>query len=80
MRIVGIARARRTGAPHNEARETFARAVLDDLVAQYTSARRGPDSADDADERAWLFEDVRSNRDVRVAVNLCWMPTSAATR
>ena len=74
-----IARARRTGAPHNEARETFARAVLDDLVAQYTSARRGPDSADDADERAWLFEDVRSNRDVRVAVNLCWMPTSAAT-
>lgn len=74
-----ISRARRTGLPHNEARETFARSVLDDLVRQYTSARRGPESADDADERAWLFEDVRSNRDVRVAVNLCWMPTSAAT-
>ena len=31
---------------------------------------------DDDDETAYLYEDVRSNRDVRVALNLCWMPTT----
>ncbi|UNX55964.1 AAA family ATPase [Georgenia sp. TF02-10] len=68
-----MTRARRTGQPHNQARETFARAVLDVLVREYAAAR----GVDDPEERPYLYEDVRSARDVRVAVNLCWMPTTA---
>jgi DNA helicase IV len=36
----------------------------------------GEKGIDDAAERAYLMEDVRSARDVRVALNLCWMPTT----
>ncbi|MFD1719315.1 HelD family protein [Georgenia deserti] len=68
-----MGRARRTGLPHNQARETFALAVLDDLVREYTQARGGER---DEDDRGWLYEDVRTARDVRRAVNLCWMPTT----
>ncbi|GAA4423732.1 AAA family ATPase [Georgenia halophila] len=69
-----VSRARRTGLAHNQARETFALAVLDGLVKEYTVARGGER---DDDERGWLREDVRTARDVRRAVNLCWMPTTA---
>ncbi|WP_341360629.1 AAA family ATPase [Georgenia sp. M64] len=68
-----MGRARRSGLPHNQARDTFALAMLDVLVRQYAAAR----GADDPEERPYLFEDVRSARDVRVALNLCWMPTTA---
>ncbi|MFH5822567.1 HelD family protein [Georgenia sp. AZ-5] len=67
-----MARARRTGLPHNQARDTFARTMLDHLVREYA----GTKGVDDADERAFLMEDVRTARDVRVAINLCWMPTT----
>ncbi|MFC7405344.1 HelD family protein [Georgenia alba] len=68
-----MARARRTGLPHNQARETFALAVLETLVKEYTLARGGER---DEEDRGWLYEDVRTARDVRRAVNLCWMPTT----
>ncbi|MHB1064945.1 MAG: HelD family protein [Georgenia sp.] len=67
-----MARARRTGLPHNQARETFALTVLDHLVREYAGTR----GMDDPEERAYLLQDVRGARDVRVAVNLCWMPTT----
>lgn len=67
-----MARARRTGMAHNQARDTFALTVLDALVREYAGAT----GMDDADERAYLLQDVRAARDVRVAVNLCWMPTT----
>ncbi|GAA4286790.1 HelD family protein [Georgenia daeguensis] len=70
-----MARARRSGLPHNQARETFALTILDTLVREYAAAR-GNDG-DDPEDRAWLREDVRTARDVRRAVNLCWMPTTA---
>lgn len=70
-----MARARRTGLPHNQARETFALAMLDVLVREYAVARGG-EGDDDPEDRAWLREDVRTARDVRRAVNLCWMPTT----
>lgn len=64
-------KARRTGKPHNEARVTFAKTLLrkltDRLVEQID------ETLDDGD-RAELLGDVRSARDVRVAVNLAWMP------
>lgn len=67
-----MARARRAAPTHNEARTPFVLAMLEDLVRQYARGR----GLDDDDETAYLYEDVRSNRDVRVALNLCWMPTT----
>ncbi|MFD1504131.1 AAA family ATPase [Georgenia yuyongxinii] len=68
-----MARARRTGLPHNQARDTFVLAMLDHLVREYAGTRG---MEDDPAERAYLREDVRTARDVRVALNLCWMPTT----
>lgn len=63
-------RARRSGA-HNEARTAFASAVVRSLADQLAHAN----GLDAAGERLAEFEaDVRASRDVRVAVNLCWLP------
>nr|WP_089772976.1 AAA family ATPase [Ruania alba] len=66
-------RARRSRAPHNVARVTFVRHMLSALVRQY--AEKVPGVGDD--DRADIIEDLRSSRDVRVALNLCWMPLTA---
>lgn len=69
-----MSRARRTRKPHNEARITFVRDVLGRLAAQYAEkARRSLDSED----RAIVLEDLRSHRDVRIALNIAWFPLSA---
>lgn len=68
------ARARRTGRPHNLARETFVRWLLERLTDQFAAATR--QDASDADTRAWIREDVRTARDSRREINLCWMPTT----
>lgn len=67
-----MSRARRAAQTHNEARTPFVLAMLDELVRQYARGR----GLDDDDEHAYLYEDVRSNREVRIALNLCWMPTT----
>ncbi|WP_241680509.1 HelD family protein [Pseudactinotalea suaedae] len=69
----GHTRARRAHRTHNEARATFVRHMLTVLARQYADELGGVD----ADERADLIEEVRSSRDVRVALNLCWMPLTA---
>jgi DNA helicase IV len=68
------ARARQAGRPHNEARPTFVRIVLDDLADQLAERRRllGQD-----DEREALLAELRDSRDVRREVNLLWMPLTA---
>jgi len=68
------ARARQAGRPHNEARPTFVRIVLDDLADQLAERRRlhGQD-----DEREELLAELRDSRDVRREVNLLWMPLTA---
>ncbi|WP_043534242.1 HelD family protein [Actinomyces polynesiensis] len=73
-------RARRTGKPHNVAREGFALELVDVL------ARRLVDQAGDADPsdaeayreevETWRAE-VRDSVDARRAINLAWMPTPA---
>ncbi|ACQ80678.1 ATP-dependent DNA helicase [Beutenbergia cavernae DSM 12333] len=68
------ARARRSHAPHNTARVTFVRAMLQTLARQYAE-QIGADLA--GDELAEVVEDIRSARDVRVALNLAWMPLTA---
>ncbi|WP_407318226.1 AAA family ATPase [Isoptericola halotolerans] len=68
-----ISRARRTHKPHNEARATFVREILARLVDQY---RERTDSELSEHDVAVLQEDLRGERDVRVAVNLAWFPLS----
>ncbi len=67
------AKARRSGKPHNVARTGFALDLVDLLAKQLAGSDTDPESMD------WWRESVRSNRDVRREINLCWMPTSAET-
>lgn len=65
-------RARRAHRTHNEGRAVFVRAMLNALARQYER-----EVGTDADERSELIEELRTSRDVRVALNLCWMPLTA---
>ncbi len=64
-------RARRSSKPHNVARTGFALDLIDVLVRQVAGADPDPEDLD------WWRESVRSSRDVRREINLCWMPTRA---
>jgi DNA helicase IV len=66
-----IARARRTHKPHNLARGAFVRDMLERLTDQYRDFTDAPLAGED---RASMFEDLRSDRDVRVALNIAWLP------
>lgn len=68
-----MSRARRASSTHNERRTPFVLAMLEDLVRQYAD-RTGRDESD-----SYMYEDVRTNREVRIALNLAWMPTTAHT-
>ncbi|MDR1187290.1 MAG: AAA family ATPase [Bifidobacteriaceae bacterium] len=63
--------ARTTSKPYNLARQTFVRELLSRLARQFAEQSgkdlRGADLAE-------VIQDLRSSRDVRVAINLCWMP------
>jgi DNA helicase IV len=66
-------RARRTGAPHNEARVGFVAEVMRGLLRQLAAARGtelDPESRNDL--MALLFE----SPDVRREINWCWAPIS----
>ena len=65
------ARARRTGQPHNLARAAFVRDMLGRLAQQYVAQLAFPVPAD---ERGEVVEDLRTTREVRIALNLAWMP------
>ncbi|MCL2090892.1 MAG: AAA family ATPase [Micrococcales bacterium] len=66
-----VGRTRRLHRPHNQARVTFVREMLGRLADQYL-AQLG--SRVDTADRAEVVEDLRTHRDVRVALNLAWMP------
>lgn len=66
-------RARRTHGGHNKARVTFVRHMLSALATQYVESIGGG-----AAEESDIIADLRNARDVRVALNLCWMPLTAA--
>ncbi len=64
-------RARRSGRPHNLARAVFVKDVLGSLADRLTrSYRSGMSAADRAD----VIGELRSARDVRVALNRAWLP------
>lgn len=67
-------KARATGKPHNEARPTFVKVLLRELTDQLMDTLEKSSGAGNTTDRSYLAEDVRSSRDVRVALNLCWMP------
>jgi DNA helicase IV len=67
------ARARQTGRPHNDARTTFVKHLLDDLSAQLAAAR----SLDAVEEKPELVAELRSHPDVRREINLLWLPLTA---
>ncbi|WP_081744914.1 HelD family protein [Arthrobacter sp. H14] len=67
-------KARGTGKPHNEARMTFVKILLRELTEQLTEKIEESSGRGNAADRSYLAEEVRSSRDVRVAINLCWMP------
>jgi len=66
-----IARARRNHRPHNLARVTFVRDMLSRLADQYVTQLGFPLASD---ERGDVLEELRSEREVRIALNLAWMP------
>ncbi|MEO8221518.1 MAG: UvrD-helicase domain-containing protein [Specibacter sp.] len=68
-------RARATGKPHNEARVTFVKTLLGELTTQLREHIE-ENSAGNTADRSYLADDVRGSRDVRVMLNLCWMPMS----
>lgn len=67
-------RARAGRKPHNEARATFVKILVRELADQLQSILEENGGAGNDADRAYLVEDVRSSHDVRVALNLCWMP------
>ena len=66
-----MARARRNHKPHNQARVSFVRDMLGRLAEQYV-VQLGGDVP--ADERGEIIEELRTTREIRVALNLAWMP------
>ncbi|GAA3610058.1 AAA family ATPase [Kineosporia mesophila] len=67
-------RARQNGRPHNEARNTFVKHLLDDLAGQLARSRR---LENDPETRQDLIPELRDSIDVRREINLRWMPLSA---
>ncbi|MFC0645954.1 HelD family protein [Cellulomonas phragmiteti] len=66
-----IGRARRQNRPHNQARVTFVRDMLARLAEQYVQ-QLGWDVP--PEDRAEIVEDLRTTREIRIALNLAWMP------
>lgn len=66
-----INHARRGHRPHNQARVTFVRDMLGRLAEQYVSQLAWSVAPD---ERGEIVEELRTTREIRIALNLAWMP------
>lgn len=64
-------RARRTNKPHNLARKTFVKDMLSKLAAQYVADMPYEVAPEDRSE---IIDEIRLNREVRVALNIAWFP------
>lgn len=64
-------RARRGGRPHNEARDTYAKVLVEELANQV--AKHKEIALEDAD---WIVDEVVSSIDARREINLRWLPSS----
>ena len=74
-----LSRARRSGRPHNVARESLAMGLME-LLAGRLIVEAGDASTtadiDPDDLKTWMSE-IRDSVDARRAINLAWMPTQA---
>ena len=66
--------ARHTRQPHNRARTTFVRSMLESLCARYSEQL---DYTPEASELAQAAFELRTNDDIRAALNLAWLPMNA---
>lgn len=74
-----LSRARRSGRPHNVARESFALGLMELLAGRLIVEAGDASSTADIDPddlRTWISE-IRDSVDARRAINLAWMPTQA---
>ena len=74
-----LSRARRSGRPHNVARESFAMGLMELLAGRLIVEAGDASSTADIDSddlRTWMSE-IRDSVDARRAINLAWMPTQA---
>ncbi|WP_084075832.1 AAA family ATPase [Demequina sp. NBRC 110052] len=69
------ARARRDGRPHNEARATFAKDMISRLTTQLVEQL---EQTLDAEDRVEVEREIRDNKNIRIAINLCWLPLTPA--
>ena len=72
-----LSRARRSGRPHNVARESFAMGLMELLAGRLIVEAGDASSTADIDPddlRTWMSE-IRDSVDARRAINLAWMPT-----
>ena len=65
------AKARRNHRAHNQARVAFVREMLARMAEQYVQQMSYPIAAD---ERGEVIEEMRTTREIRIALNLAWMP------
>ena len=74
-----LLRTRRSGRPHNVARESFAMGLMELLAGRLIVEAGDASSTADIDPddlRTWMSE-IRDSVDARRAINLAWMPTQA---
>ena len=79
--IDAVDRMRRSGRPHNMARDSFAMHLMEILAKRLVveaGDARSDGSVDPDDMSMWIAE-IRDSVDCRRAINLAWMPTSAPT-
>ncbi|MHC6176114.1 HelD family protein [Glutamicibacter sp. X7] len=69
-------RARHSRKPHNQAREIFVKTLVGELVEQLQTKLEESSGNGNTADRSYLPQEVRESADVRVALNLCWMPLS----
>ncbi|MGB9036715.1 MAG: UvrD-helicase domain-containing protein [Paeniglutamicibacter sp.] len=67
-------KARASRKPHNEAREIFTKTLVRELADQLQQVLEDSSGTGNAVDRSYLLQEVRESRDVRIALNLCWMP------
>lgn len=67
-------KARASRKPHNEAREVFTKILIRELAEQLQQVLEDSAGNGNAVDRSYLVQEVRESRDVRIALNLCWMP------
>lgn len=72
-------KARATGKPHNQARETFVKIMVKKLAEQMEEILEAGSEGKNEADRSYLLADVRQAHEVRVLLNLCWMPMTPQT-